>query len=182
LFLVAGQGAAWMWNKTGRKVSANWRYGIIGLILWQTASVAFNFPHPICYFNELVVPDQKIHFLGDSNLDWGQDLKRLAATAKERKWAKVRLAYLGGADPKVYGLDWEPWRKSDLEGPQPGIVYALNASFYQLAPTAYPPTRNIALSWINEKPFSGKIGDSWFYFEIPGEAKPLKDDPTLVSV
>ncbi len=181
LFLVAGQGAAWMWNKTGGKISINWKLGVIALLLFQAASVAFNFPHPISYFNELVAPDQKIHFLGDSNLDWGQDLKRLAATAKERKWAKVKLAYLGGVDPKVYGLDWEPWRKSDLAGPQPGNVYAINASFFQLAPTAYPPTRNIALSWINEKPFSGKIGDSWYYFEVPGEPKFLKEDPSLVS-
>jgi hypothetical protein len=181
LFMVAGGGAAWMWSKTGRKVSANWRLAVTALALWQSASVALNFPHAISYFNELVAPEKKMRFLADSNLDWGQDLKRLADTAKERKWHKVRLAYMGGVDPKVYGLDWEPWRKSDLSGPQPGMVYAVNASFFQLAPTAYPPTRMIAMSWINENPASGKIADSWYYFEIPGEPRPAEKDTPLVS-
>jgi len=180
-FLVAGRGAAWLWNKTGRKVSVNWRLALAALLLWQAVSVTLSFPQAISYFNELVVPERKIQFLADSNLDWGQDLKRLAATAKERKWGKVRLAYLGGVDPGVYGLDWAPWRKSDLNGPQPGTVYAVNASFFQLSPTAYPPTRVIAQSWINEQAPTGKIADSWYYFEIPGESKTRKKDPLLAS-
>ncbi len=180
-FMLGGHGAAWMWKKSGGKASANWKLAVGALMLWQVTSVALNFPHTISYFNELVAPDQKIRFLADSNLDWGQDLKRLAATAKERQWPKVRLAYMGGVDPKVYGLDWEPWRKSDLSGPQPGMVYVVNASFFQLAPTAYPPTRAIALSWMNEKPATGKVADSWYYFEIPGEPRAPEKDLPLVS-
>jgi hypothetical protein len=181
LFLVAGRGLAWMWNQTKGKFPVNGKSAVIALLIWQAASVALNFPHAIGYFNEWVVPDQKIHFLGDSNLDWGQDLKRLAATAKERHWGKVRLAYMGGVDPHVYGLDWEPWSEGDLKGPQPGTVYAVNASFFQLAPAAYPPTRAIAESWITQEVPTGKIADSWYYFEIPGQLKAPKAEAFLAS-
>jgi hypothetical protein len=48
------------------------------------------------------------------------------------------------------------------------MVYAVNVSFLQIAPKAYPPTQPIAQSWIISRPPSGKVEDSWFYFEIPG--------------
>jgi hypothetical protein len=100
LFLIAGQGAAWLWNR--RSASGPWGAATLamgGLVLWQAASVLLNFPHALSYFNDFVPKDKKIFFLADSNLDWGQDAKRLVETGKERNWGKVKLAYLGGVDP-----------------------------------------------------------------------------------
>jgi hypothetical protein len=154
---------------------------VAGLLLWQAASVGFNFPHTLSYFNELVPPSRKLQYLGDSNLDWGQDLIRLAQTARERNWGKVKLAYLGGVDPKVYGLDWEPFQKEDLLKPQPGMVYAVNASFYQLGPVAFPSTLPIVESWLNKTEPTGKVADSWYYFEIPGKRRETKDKSWLPS-
>jgi hypothetical protein len=167
LFLIAAQGALWLWNERKRNSFFSWL--LTGLILWQAASVGFNFPHSLSYFNELVPSDQKLYYLADSNLDWGQDLKRLADKARERNWGKVKLAYVGGTDPKVYGLNWEPFQLEDLQKPQPGMVYVVNASFYQLAPVAYPSTRKIVESWLNRTEPTGKVADSWYYFEIPGQ-------------
>jgi hypothetical protein len=181
LFLAAAEAAAWIWKKRSQ---LRWM-GVLAITLglWQVASLLAHFSHAISYFNELIPPDHKIHYLADSNLDWGQDLKRLAAAAKEKKWGKVKLAYLGAVDPKVYGLDWEPWREKDLKSPQPGIVYAVNAGFLQLAPAAYPSTKVIAESWISQRPISGKVGECWYYFEIPGRKEPeVEETPYLPSV
>jgi len=54
------------------------------------------------------------------------------------------------------------------KGPIGLLVYAVNASFIQLAPVFYPETLPIAQSWISQTPPTGKIGDSWYYFEISG--------------
>ncbi len=166
LFLVAAHGLDWLRQEGQKKVLFLWVLG--GLVLWQTVSVGLCFPHELSYFNELVPSDQKLGYLADSNLDWGQDLKRLANTAQENHWGTVKLAYMGGTDPKVYGLNWEPFQSEDLIKPQPGKVYAVNASFYQLAPVAYPSTLPIARSWLSKMEPTGKVGDGWFYFEIPG--------------
>jgi hypothetical protein len=182
LFLIAGEAAAWLWNRTqSGKQGGLLRAAAAFLALWQMGSIAGAYPHMISYFNELVPPDKKIHYLADSNLDWGQDQKRLAETAQRRGWPKVHLAYFGGIDPGFYGINWQPWVESDLKGPQPGTVYVINASFLQLAPEAYPPTRSIALGWIAERTPTGKVGDSWYYFEIPGKRVESPHDKMLVS-
>jgi hypothetical protein len=179
LFLIGAQGVVWFWNEGKQKKFFIWVLG--GLLLWQTASVSLNFPHTLSYLNELVPPNRKLHYLADSNLDWGQDLIRLAQTARERNWGKVKLAYLGAVDPKVYGLEWEPFRDEDLTKPQPGTVYAVNASFYQLGPVSFPSTLPIVESWLNKTEPTGKVADSWYYFEIPGKRSETKNQSWLPS-
>jgi hypothetical protein len=177
--LIGAQGLIWFWNEGKQKKFFTWVLG--GLLLWQTASVGLNFPHTLSYLNELVPPNRKLHYLADSNLDWGQDLLRLAQTARERNWGKVKLAYLGAVDPKVYGLDWEPFQEEDLIKPQPGTVYAVNASFYQLGPVSFPSTLPIVQSWLNKTEPTGKVADSWYYFEIPGVRSETKNKSWLPS-
>ena len=43
----------------------------------------------------------------DSNLDWGQDLKRLAAWMRENGVPRLKLSYFGSAVPAYYGIDAE---------------------------------------------------------------------------
>src|SRR5262249_38384766 len=45
-----------------------------------------------------------IHLLGDSNLDWGQDLPALAQWQRDHDNAPIALAYFGTADPAAYGV------------------------------------------------------------------------------
>ncbi|MGH7858875.1 MAG: hypothetical protein ACREQY_16235, partial [Candidatus Binatia bacterium] len=60
-------------------------------------------PHHLAYFNELTGgPAHGGEYLIDSNLDWGQDLKNLAAWLRaERPGESVGLAYFGGVDPSI---------------------------------------------------------------------------------
>jgi hypothetical protein len=110
----------------------------------------------------------------------GQDAKRFALFARTKGWAHVKLAYFGATDPALYGIKWEPWHARDLEGPQPGWVYAINAEFIQLGPGFLPSALAIEKSWISSVTPSGKVGDTWYFFEMPGN--PAEDrSPELAS-
>jgi hypothetical protein len=77
--------------------------GAVLLVLVVEASLAF--PNYIAYFNPLAGDARgRLHWLGDSNLDWGQDLKRLAAWQRDHPEVDLHLAYYGQADPAYYGI------------------------------------------------------------------------------
>ncbi len=62
----------------------------------------------IPYFNVLAGGYQEGHrVLLDSNLDWGQDLPRLAAWMRQEQISSVQLAYHGADDPGRHGISWE---------------------------------------------------------------------------
>jgi hypothetical protein len=74
--------------------------------LWQTPR------GHIPYFNAIAGGTDGGHrFLADSNLDWGQDLPRLAAWMRNHHVDEVQLAYHGPDDPTRFGI-----RHKDLPG------------------------------------------------------------------
>ena len=66
------------------------------LIVWQVSTLATAYPDYFPYFNETVSHPE--HVLVDSDLDWGQDLRRLERRLAELKVPSVSLAYSGTAD------------------------------------------------------------------------------------
>ena len=57
-----------------RRRAARWI--LAGLLLWQVASGALQHPDYLAYTNEIAGSHPE-NFLADSDLDWGQDMKRL---------------------------------------------------------------------------------------------------------
>lgn len=84
-----------------------WRFaeraglGLVGLLLaWQALSIVKVHPAYLAYFNELAGgPAGGVRFVADSNLDWGQDLKRLARFVDERGINRIAVDYFGGDSP-----------------------------------------------------------------------------------
>lgn len=73
---------------------------------WYAAGTLRNHPHHLAYFNEVAGgPSKGWTLLVDSNLDWGQDLKRLGEWMKSRGVPRIKLSYFGSADPAFYGID-----------------------------------------------------------------------------
>ena len=68
------------------------------LFLWEASAVAMSWPDYLSYFNEGVRKPEAV--LIDSDLDWGQDLKRLEGRLEALKVASFSFAYLGSADLK----------------------------------------------------------------------------------
>jgi len=65
-------------------------------------------PHQLAYFNFLSGgPAKGESYLGDSNLDWGQDLENLRDFLEKQQAPMVYLSYFGTAPPRSYGLRYQ---------------------------------------------------------------------------
>ena len=89
----------------------------------------FNYPYYLAYFNEAIGRDNGYKYTVDSNIDWGQDLKRLATYVKDNDIKKIKVDYFGGSVPSYYlGDRFQQWRSSD--GEATGWL-AVSATYYQ---------------------------------------------------
>ena len=81
------------------------------LLLWQAISVISAYPNLLSYFNEIIGGSRNGYlYVVDSNLDWGQDLKRLTKWVNENKIDKIYVNYFGGGDPSYYLKEkYAPW-------------------------------------------------------------------------
>jgi len=68
----------------------------VGLIAWPLATLYSAYPDYLPYFNEAVAHPEQV--LVDSDLDWGQDLRRLEWRLAELKVHHLSLAWIGTAD------------------------------------------------------------------------------------
>ena len=81
---------------TNRQAFVAGRAAILVLVGWQVSSLWTAYPDYLPYFNEGVADPR--HVLVDSDLDWGQDLRRLEGRLTDLKVHNLSLAYLGTAD------------------------------------------------------------------------------------
>jgi hypothetical protein len=77
-----------------------------GLVLCVAVSSLRTYPYYLPYSNEAFGGPERTHLrLHDSNVDWGQDLGRLADRLRERyRGERVWLVYKGGGVPPFYGI------------------------------------------------------------------------------
>jgi len=110
------------------------KYSVLAiLIFWQAISVIKIYPHFLSYFNEIVGTKNGYLYTVDSNLDWGQDLKRLKKWVEENKIDKIYIDYFGGADVEYYfGQKYMRWwgTRDEKEFEKPNY-FAISASFLQ---------------------------------------------------
>jgi hypothetical protein len=102
-------GAAWVigasLGRWGRP--AHVAAGMLAVLLAGETLSAW--PNYIAYFNVAAGGSRGgIRLLGDSNLDWGQDLPALAQWQKQHPHRPVALAYFGMVDPAFYGIRYDP--------------------------------------------------------------------------
>jgi hypothetical protein len=62
-----------------------------------------SFPHYLSFFNAAARP-HRLYLLSDSNFDWGQDLKYVAAWQRDHPDVTLYLGYWGPVDPGFYGI------------------------------------------------------------------------------
>ncbi len=107
------------------------RGGVV-LIAFFALSSALAYPYHLAFFNELIPRAHADEYLVDSNLDWGQDLKRLAAWTSANHVAHLRLDYFGGAVPRYYIPDCETWQAPRPQPLPPGY-FAVSRHLYRLS-------------------------------------------------
>ena len=171
ILLVSATTISWL-----KQPYSKLKYTIFGvLILWQAISVISIYPHFLTYFNELVGgPDKGYIYTVDSNLDWGQDLKRL------KKWVDINLPagrqvyvdYFGGGNAEYYLKEkYAPWwgTRDPQELPK-GSYLAVSATFLQGGRGEPVPGFNQQYGyyrWLDKYKPVTKIGYSIFVYYIP---------------
>jgi hypothetical protein len=89
-------------------VRRRWAHvGLAVLVVFAAVSSLRTFPYYLPYANEAFGGPADTHLrLHDSNVDWGQDLGRLADRLRERyPGERVWLVYKGSGVPSYYGID-----------------------------------------------------------------------------
>jgi hypothetical protein len=136
LFVIAGRCAAHAVVRVPAILSGA---AVAVLAAWYGVSVARVHPHYLAYFNELAGgPSGGYRYLVDSNLDWGQDLKGLAAWVERNAVPRIKLSYFGTADPEYYRIPCDLLPGQMLPPPRdvvreiaPGDVVAVSATNLQ---------------------------------------------------
>jgi dolichyl-phosphate-mannose--protein O-mannosyl transferase len=84
------------------------------LVGWYTFETVRVHPFPLTYFNQLAGgPSGGFRYVVDSNLDWGQDAKRLAMFADAHGIERICVDYFGWADAAWYlGGTRDVWTSS----------------------------------------------------------------------
>lgn len=150
------------------------KYLLLGILaVWQVASVFCIFPHFIAYFNEAVGgPDQGYKYVVDSNLDWGQDLKRLSQWMDKNNIDKIYLDYFGGGDPDYYlngkYIRWDGKTNFPDELPN-GDYIAVSANQLQggrSMPVKGFDQKTDYYNWLNNYEPVAKIGYSIFVYKV----------------
>lgn len=137
---------------------------------WLLAETIMVFPYYLTYFNESAGGPAGGHlYVVDSNLDWGQDLKRLADWVDTNNIQNISLDYFGWADPTYYLGDKATWirngkyisaREFILDNPNGGYI-AVSATFYQ---QSIATDKNY--SWLSEYKPVIIVGNSIFVWHI----------------
>ena len=99
--------------------AGRWRVALVVCLLLSATETVWRHPYHLSFINLLAGgPDQGYKYLADSNIDWGQDFKRLR-TWKDANFGGDHLcvAYFGGASMEYFGLSGFPVPHSDdLQG------------------------------------------------------------------
>lgn len=142
---------------------------LFGWYLYENLNV---YPFYLTYFNQIVGGPSGGHlYVVDSNLDWGQDLKRLSDWVDKNNIQKISLDYFGWSDQTYYLKDKLVWiwagkynnEQSFLDDNPNGGYIAVSATFY-MGSREKPET---SYAWLeNYKPVA-IIGNSIFVWYIP---------------
>lgn len=141
-----------------------WAFRVVlgALLVWHAVSVVRVHPSYLPYFNELAGgADGGWRYVTDSNVDWGQELKRLSQFVEKRGIRQIHLDYFGTADPAYY-LDGKYQGLSSCMQPVKGWV-AVSAFTYQ--DSRRKPECDYR-RWLPMEKLVTKIGYALFVFRV----------------
>jgi hypothetical protein len=150
--------------------TARGRAGAAALLAAHALSSLFAAPGGyISYFNFIAGGRAGGHrVLVDSNLDWGQDLPRLARWMSDHGVDKIQLAYHGSDDPDRFHI-----RHEDVDGyrlhpthPATGPVHGTFAISPNILLGIFEPPGKNPWAWLLEKPVADRAG-VYFVYQLP---------------
>lgn len=125
-------------------------------------------PDQLAYFNAAAGgPSRGYEILDDSNLDWGQDLKRLKLWMNRNGVDAIRLLYPWNGNPAYYGIRSEPVTAHDwLVAPRPGLYAISVQALVRGRETAR--AEGAASDWLDRYRPVDRIGYSFLVYRFGG--------------
>lgn len=115
LALIGAAGLLWLAEQEGRSRVARWTLAV--LTLWLCAGSLAAHPDYLAYFNAFAGSEPE-RIVVDSDLDWGQDIKRLGERLQQLHATSVGFSPAIMLDPSQHGFP--PWRWNAVDAPYPG--------------------------------------------------------------
>jgi hypothetical protein len=115
--VCCGLAVAWAWD-ANRSRGLLAKAFVLALLAWHVISGALQHPDYLAYTNEIAGHHPE-RFVADSDLDWGQDMKRLGEYLAQAGAARVTFTPFN----RTYGLAGDPMPEmapSDPDRPSPG--------------------------------------------------------------
>jgi hypothetical protein len=140
-----------------------WPLVLITIAAYTGETVAIH-PYYTAFFNlPSGGPSHGSAYLVDSNLDWGQDLKRLSNWHLRHGRPPLCLEYFGMAEPASYGLSAPGIPSTELiqGGVQADCVGAISATLLE---GGYVGRRKF--EWLRDRPPMASIGHSILVFDL----------------
>lgn len=145
---------------------------VLVLLAWYVSSSLSVYPFYLTHFNEIAGgPANGYKYAVDSNLDWGQDLKRLKKWTEENGIEKIYIDYFGGGDAQYYfGEKYQPWQRDwNPEKIERDSYLAVSASTLQggraKAVSGFDQPADF-YKWLNDYQTVAVIGNSIFVYYI----------------
>jgi len=161
LFLLAAAGAYELlrWRRAAAAV-------LVVLLSWQGVVAIRTFPDYIAYFNEASGgPDSGIHYLADSNLDWGQEMLSLRDYVKRENIPEIVLRSLAAPAPDIYGI-----RTANPAGVKPSpdapVFLAIGATEYARVMFGDPETYSAAREFLGDLDTVAVLGHSLYVYRV----------------
>jgi len=138
----------------------------LALGAWYVIGAVRIHPDNLAYFNELVGGPENGHkYLDDSNIDWGQDLKRLKGWMDGHRVEQIKLLYSGAGPPGYYGIRAEPVTAREWEvHPDPGW-YAMSTQML-IRGELIARERRKQTNWLSRYRPVDRIGYSLYIFKF----------------
>ncbi len=130
----------------------------VALLAWHATASLMAHPHYIAYFNPIAGGRER-QYLGDSNLDWGQDVGRLALYLKAHDIRRISLYVFGADERTLRSLGIVGAEQATVERRPSGWVAASSNALQGLGPGD--------ARWLSGTPPVARIGRSIFLYDVP---------------
>jgi hypothetical protein len=174
LALGAGVGWNWAWD---RWTSRTARAMLIAGTAFLSIGSATIHPDYLAYFNVLAGREPS-RIVADSDLDWGQDMFRLAREVKRRNVDSLTFAYIGTSDiSPIVGVPVRYW---DGEGRPNGWV-AVSETWYRRGQVAFRrgayEMRPNAMFWLDSAATFTRVGKGIRLYHIAATRPAVEGPP-----
>ncbi|MBI2676588.1 MAG: glycosyltransferase family 39 protein [Candidatus Yanofskybacteria bacterium] len=141
---------------------------ILVLAVWYAYSAFSIYPDYMPYFNEFIGGSKNGYkYLDDSNIEWGQDLKRLGKYQAKNPETKVIYSW-SHSSPEYYRVSMSNFKQADESGwwREPKGRFAVNTFLLIRMQLLSEQKKDPALNWLALYEPVDKIGQSFFVYDF----------------